>query len=101
MESILRGIKRPMSVNGTNVVDISSIIDSLANGETVSKTETCTIDFHSTNTPQLGINTETSQSDPVQTPEIQIDIIDSVVFHVESGTQFKQCRYSSLDIHYS
>lgn len=36
MESILRGIKRPMSVNGTNVVDIESIISSLSNGEPVS-----------------------------------------------------------------
>lgn len=56
-----------------------------ANGETVSKTETCTIDFHSTNTPQLGINTETSQSDPVQTPEIQIDIIDEPSYDFKNG----------------
>lgn len=38
MESILRGIKRPMSVNGTNVTDVESIIASLKNGDTVSIT---------------------------------------------------------------
>lgn len=36
MESILRGINRPMSVNGTNVVDIESTIASLQTGDTVS-----------------------------------------------------------------
>jgi len=38
VESILRGIKRPMSVNGTNVTDVESIIASLKNGDTVSIT---------------------------------------------------------------
>ena len=36
MESILRGINRPMSVNGTNVVDMESTIASLQTGDTVS-----------------------------------------------------------------
>jgi len=36
VESILRGIKRPMSVNGTNVTDVESIIASLKDGDTVS-----------------------------------------------------------------
>jgi len=50
------------------------VVKVTANGKTVSKTETCSISLHSTDTPELQINAGTTQSSSVQPSEIPVEL---------------------------